>query len=202
MLSLFTLQTLTGLVLFALVSSITPGPNNIMLLSSGVNFGFKRTIPHMLGICAGFFILCMATGLGIAAVLQQYPTLHIVLKIISALYLVYLAIQIARSQPVDSHEVATHRPLTFLQAALFQWVNPKAWMMALSAMIIYSSTLHPVASMWWISIVFAIINLPCIACWALFGVLLKQVLNRPAYLKWFNISMGILLVASIYPILK
>lgn len=199
---MLTLQTLTGLSLFALVSSITPGPNNIMLLSSGVNFGFRRTIPHMLGICVGFFVLCMATGLGIGAFLQQFPALHLALKVISALYLIYLAIQIARSRSMNRNELATSRPLTFLQAALFQWVNPKAWMMALSAMILYSSTLHPVASMWWISMVFALINLPCIACWALFGVLLKQVFNRPAYLKWFNISMGFLLVASIYPILK
>lgn len=193
-------ESLLGLVAFALVSSITPGPNNVMLLASGVNFGFKLTIPHMLGISFGFFILALASGLGVGVFLQQFPALHMVLKVVSALYLIYLAIKIARDRNINDHEGTDKKPLTFLQAALFQWVNPKAWMIAISAMIIFGHSSPSLATISWIALVFSVVGLPCIAIWAVFGVLLKQLLSQPIYLKWFNISMGALLIASIYPV--
>lgn len=199
---MLTIETLIALVIFAIVSSITPGPNNIMLLASGVNFGFKRTIPHMLGICIGFFVLCVACGLGIGAVLQQFPQLHFILKIISAIYLVYLGVKIALSRSISNDPSSTTQPMTFIQAALFQWVNPKAWMMAVSAMIMFSSLESPLLSMLIISLLFGIINLPCVSVWALFGVLLKRFLNNPRHLKYFNVAMGSLLIASIYPIFQ
>jgi threonine/homoserine/homoserine lactone efflux protein len=199
---MLTNQTLFALVIFAIVSSITPGPNNIMLLASGVNFGFKRTIPHMLGICFGFFVLCIAVGLGIGTLLQAFPKFHFILKIISALYLVYLGLRIALSRSMANDPDSTAKPMTFLQASLFQWVNPKAWMMAISAMLMFSSTESPLMSMLLISVVFAIVNLPCVSIWAVFGVMLKQVLSHPTYLKWFNIFMGSLLIMSIYPIFQ
>ncbi len=193
-------ESLLGLVAFALVSSITPGPNNVMLLASGVNFGFKQTIPHMLGISFGFFILALASGLGVGVFLQQFPALHMALKVISALYLVYLAIKIARDRSISDNESTDKKPLTFLQAALFQWVNPKAWMIAISAMIIFGQSSPSLAHISWIALVFSVVGLPCIAIWAVFGMLLKQLLSQPVYLKWFNISMGALLIASIYPV--
>lgn len=199
---MLTTETLIALVIFAIVSSITPGPNNIMLLASGVQFGLKKTIPHMLGICFGFFILCIAVGLGIGALLQAFPTFHLILKVISAIYLVYLGIKIALSRSISDDTASAAKPMTFLQASLFQWINPKAWMMAVSAMIMFSSTQYPLLSMLLISIVFAIVNLPCVSVWALFGVLLKRFLSQPHYLKWFNILMGSLLIASIYPIFQ
>ncbi|XID74578.1 LysE family translocator [Alkanindiges sp. WGS2144] len=197
---MLSLDIIIALSIFATVSSITPGPNNIMLLASGVNFGFKRTIPHILGICFGFFILCFVTGLGVGAFLQQFPTLHLTLKLVSALYLVYLALQIARSRSSSNEDNSTSKPMSFMQAALFQWVNPKAWMMAISAMIMFSNTQAPLASMFWISTVFSLVGLPCVAIWVVFGVGLKRFLSQPQYLKWFNIGMGVLLIASIYPI--
>lgn len=199
---MLTTETLIALVIFAIVSSITPGPNNIMLLASGVQFGLKKTIPHMLGICFGFFILCIAVGLGIGALLQAFPTFHLVLKVISAIYLVYLGIKIASSRSISEDTASAAKPMTFLQASLFQWINPKAWMMAVSAMIMFSSTQYPLLSMLLIAIVFAIVNLPCVSVWALFGVLLKRFLSQPHYLKWFNILMGSLLITSIYPIFQ
>ena len=193
-------ESLFGLITFALVSSITPGPNNVMLLASGVNFGFRLTIPHLLGISFGFFILAMASGLGVGIFLQQFPALHMVLKFLSALYLVYLAFKIASDRNMASNQQTDKKPMTFLQAALFQWVNPKAWMIAISAMIMFGDVAPSLLNIGWIALVFSLIGLPCIAIWAVFGMLLKQFLSQPSYLKWFNITMGALLIASIYPV--
>lgn len=193
-------ESLLGLITFALVSSITPGPNNIMLLASGVNFGFRPTIPHLLGISFGFFILALASGLGVGAILQQFPALHSALKIISAAYLAYLALKIARDRTVSQNGDTDKKPMSFLQAALFQWVNPKAWMIAISVMIIFGDSNASLGNISWIALIFSLVGLPCIAIWAVFGVLLKQILSQPVYLKWFNISMGALLIASIYPV--
>lgn len=124
-----TLLLLGPLALFALVSSITPGPNNIMLASSGLTFGFRRTIPHMLGVNLGFTLMLVLVGLGLGTMFQQLPWLYTVLKYAGAMYLLYLAWKIAMSGPLESG-AQRGRPFTFMQAALFQWVNPKAWVMA------------------------------------------------------------------------
>lgn len=156
-------ESLLGLITFALVSSITPGPNNIMLLASGVNFGFRLTIPHLLGISFGFFILALASGLGVGAILQQFPALHSALKIISALYLAYLALKIAHDRTVSQNGDTDKKPMSFLQAALFQWVNPKAWMITISAMIIFGDSNAPLDKISWIVLIFSLFGLPCIA---------------------------------------
>jgi threonine/homoserine/homoserine lactone efflux protein len=126
-------NALSALTLFVFVSSITPGPNNLMLLSSGTRFGFRRTIPHMLGIGVGFMVMIALVGLGLAQLFLLYPPLHLALKIVSITYLLYLAWKIATSEPPTADEAETGKPMTFLQAAAFQWVNPKAWTMTLTA---------------------------------------------------------------------
>ena len=132
------LDLLLGFALFALVTSITPGPNNTMLLASGVNFGFNRTIPHMLGITCGFFILVLAVGFGLGAVFQTYPVLYNVLRFVGAAYLLYLAWKIAHSGPVSDTGEGQGKPISYLGAAAFQWVNPKAWIMAIGAISTYT----------------------------------------------------------------
>ena len=192
----------TALLVFAFVSSITPGPNNVMLLASGVNFGFRRTVPHMLGIGIGFVVLLLAVGLGLGAALTAYPPLHLALKVAGAAYLVYLAWRIAMSRSLADRSGTAARPMTFLEAAAFQWVNPKAWVMAVTAMALYTSTEAPFVSMLMVALAFGVVNLPCVSSWAAFGTAMRGFLSDPARLKWFNIVMGVLLAASLWPMLK
>ena len=135
-----------ALLVYAFVTSITPGPNNLMLLASGVNFGFVRTIPHMLGIGGGFLVLLLAVGFGLGAVLTAFPSLHLALKIAGGAYLLYLAWRIAMSRSMAKDGETKGRPMTFLEAAAFQWVNPKAWVMAVGAMAIYANPQAPFLS--------------------------------------------------------
>src|SRR3712207_1250882 len=123
------LDTALALVSFAFVAAMTPGPNNIMLTASGVNFGFARTVPHMLGICAGFVALVLSVGIGVGAAFTTLPALQTVLKVIGAGYMLWLAWKVATAAPADSDEQRSS-PLTFWQAVAFQWVNPKGWVMA------------------------------------------------------------------------
>src|SRR5690606_13149557 len=197
-----TSEVLLALAAYAFVPSITPGPNNFMLLSSGVNFGFVRSIPHMLGIGIGFVVLLLAVGFGLGAVLTTFPVLHTALKIVGGAYLLYLAWKIAMSRSVESGGDGTAQPMTFLQAAAFQWVNPKAWVMAVTAMAVFSNPANPFLSVVLISAVFGIINLPCVSSWAGFGMALRGFLSDPARLKWFNIAMGVLLAATLWPMVR
>ena len=190
-----------GLALYALVTSITPGPNNMMLLASGANFGFVRSIPHMLGINFGFAFMVVLVGAGLGAVFETYPVIHTVLRWIGAAYLLYLSWQIANSAPSQPGESQTgRRPLSFLAAAAFQWVNPKAWIMALGAISTYLPQQATIMAVAVLAIIFAAVNAPCIGMWAAFGVGLRRVLTNPSHLRLFNITMASLLVLSLVPI--
>ncbi|WP_027169048.1 LysE family translocator [Mesorhizobium sp. WSM3224] len=191
-----------ALLVYALVTSITPGPNNLMLLASGVNFGIARTVPHMLGISIGFLVLLLAVGLGLGAVLTAVPALHTALKIAGAAYLLYLAWKIAMSRSMSDGKGAEGQPMRFIDAAAFQWVNPKAWVMAITAMAVYTNPDHPFVSVALISIAFTIVNLPSVSIWAGFGTALRGFLSDPVRLKWFNIAMGVLLAATLWPMLR
>ncbi len=195
------LDLLMGFALFALVTSITPGPNNTMLLASGVNFGFNRTIPHMLGITCGFFVLVVAVGFGLGAVFKTYPMLYTVLRYVGAAYLLYLAWKIAHSGPVSESEKGESKPISYLGAAAFQWVNPKAWIMAIGAISTYTPMQGYFTNVLVIAAVFALINLPSVSVWAGCGTLLRNVLKDSRWLRVFNWGMAALLVASLYPLL-
>jgi threonine/homoserine/homoserine lactone efflux protein len=195
------LDLLLGFALFALVTSITPGPNNTMLLASGVNFGFNRTIPHMLGMTCGFFVLVVAVGFGLGAVFQAYPLLYTVLRYIGAAYLLYLAWKIAHSGPVADAEQSEAKPISYLGAAAFQWVNPKAWIMAIGAISTYTPMQGYFTNVIVIAAVFALINLPSVSVWAACGTLLRNVLKDRRWLRLFNWGMAALLVVSLYPML-
>jgi threonine/homoserine/homoserine lactone efflux protein len=193
------LDTALALLSFAFVASITPGPNNIMLTASGVNFGFKRTIPHMLGIGAGFMALLLAVGFGIGVVFTLFPPLKTVLKVAGATYMLWLAWKIANAGSGGDREQQRSHPLTFWQAAAFQWVNPKAVVMALGAMAVYVRPDHLVTDVLTVTLIFGLVNVPSVGTWAGFGHVLRNALREPAKLKLFNIVMALLLVASILP---
>lgn len=193
-------EVLLALVAFAFATSITPGPNNLMLLASGVNFGFRRTIPHMLGIAAGFLSLLLAVGFGLGVLMETTPWLYVALKAAGGAYLLYLAWRIAFSRALGEAKAGA-RPLSFAGAALFQWVNPKAWVMALAAMAAYTSAEHYTWSILLVGIVFTAVNLPSVSAWAGFGTALRSWLADPRRLRGFNLAMGVLLVLSLWPML-
>lgn len=194
-------DTLLALFLFAFTTSITPGPNNMMLFASGVNFGFVRTIPHMLGVGAGFFSLLIAVGLGLGALLHSVPLLYTILKFAGGVYLVWIAWKIGTSRSLSEGKAGAE-PMSFLAAAAFQWVNPKAWVMAVSAMATYTGGANYLMSVLVVGLVFALVNVPSVSTWAGFGSALRQWLSEPSRLKWFNITMAVLLVVSLWPMLK
>ena len=198
--SCVTLEILFALILYALASSLTPGPNNLMLLASGVNFGFKKTLPHMFGVSLGFAFMAVLVGLGIMQVFDTYPVTYLILKVLSVAYLLFLALKIARSSAPIGQQQIKGRPMTFLQAVMFQWVNPKAWSMALMAISVYAPT-KSFDAILFVALVFSAVNFPCIACWAGLGTNIKRRLQAPTSLKRFNYVMAGLLVTSLYPIL-
>ena len=196
-----TFATLLALFGFAFATSITPGPNNMMLFASGVNFGFRRTIPHMFGIGAGFFTLLLGVGFGLGALLKSFPALDMAFKIASGGYMLWIAWKIGNTHTLDEAKTGA-KPLTFLEAAAFQWINPKAWVMAVTAMATYTDPDAFYFSVVMVGAVFAIVNVPSVSTWAGFGSVLREWLSVPPRLKWFNITMAILLVLSLWPMLK
>ena len=194
------LEALIALALFALVSSITPGPNNLMLMSSGANFGYKKTIPHMLGVSLGFAFMLLLVGIGLVQLFNQYPVSYDILKVVSVAYLLYLAFKIATSASVKDSNDDKNKPFTFLEAAAFQWVNPKAWIMALTSISVYSPS-QDIESLAIVALVFALVNLPSVSCWTLLGLELRVILSSNARLRVFNYIMAGLLVLSLYPVL-
>jgi len=193
-------ELLLAFVAFAFVTSVTPGPNNMMLLASGVNFGLRRSVPHMLGISLGFMVLVMCVGFGLGQVFEQVPALYSVLRYLGAAYLLYLAWKIAGSGAPDGNGSETGKPFTFLQAAAFQWVNPKAWVMAIGAITTYTPQDNFLINVLLIAGLFALVNCPSVGLWTVAGSLLRNWLRNPRVLRAFNIGMALLLVASLYPI--
>ncbi|MBE9540596.1 MAG: LysE family translocator [Proteobacteria bacterium] len=195
-----TYELLTGLVLFALVTSITPGPNNLMLMASGANYGFRLTIPHMLGVSLGFMLMAILVGMGLAQLFKTYPFSYILLRVLSVLYLLFLAWKIANAGAPMAASSQSGHPFTFIQAALFQWVNPKAWTMALTAISVYSPS-QTLGSVVLVAAVFSAVNLPSVASWTILGREIQRLLTSQKRLITFNICMALLLVLSLYPVL-
>lgn len=194
-----TFEHLTALALFAAASSLTPGPNNLMLLASGANFGLRRSVPHMLGIALGFCLMLALIGLGLAEVFVRYPSLHLVLKVASTLYLLWLAWKIATAAPRENAP-SSARPMRFFEAAAFQWVNPKGWAMALAAIATYAPN-QELQTILIVTLVFGAINLPSVGTWAILGQKIAPMLANAAQLRAFNALMAGLLLASLIPLL-
>ena len=194
------LDILPALALFAFVSSITPGPNNLMLMASGANFGFRRSIPHMLGISGGFMVMLILAGLGLGRLFAQFPVSFTVLQILSIAYMLMLAWRIAHAAPVNK-QARTTAPMTFWQAAAFQWVNPKSWAMALTTITVYIAEAGGLMLLV-AALIFALVNLPAVTLWTVLGQQMARVLTNPARLQMFNRTMAVLLIASLYPLLQ
>jgi threonine/homoserine/homoserine lactone efflux protein len=191
---------LIAFVIFAIVMFFTPGPNNVMLLSSGLTHGFRRTLPHVAGITIGFAFMVAAVGLGVGTIFITYPVLQTILKYAGAAYLVYLAAAIAISGPASSEQGNARGPMTFWGAAMFQWINAKGWVIVISTITAYAA----IASFPWNIVIQTAIYLAVgtvsTVVWALFGSALRPVLTSPRAVRAFNIVMAILLLASLYPV--
>jgi threonine/homoserine/homoserine lactone efflux protein len=187
-----------ALSLFVFVSTFTPGPNNMMLMTSGANIGIGRTVPHILGVALGFGLMVFLVGIGAQVLFERFPMLHQILNRLCIAFLFYLAIKIAMSKPsLDRH---SFKAMTFFSAALFQWVNPKGWSMALTAVSLY----NPEASIYGLFLItftFIAINIPSCTTWAMAGKQISRRLKSPAQIRVFNLMMASLLVLSTLPML-
>jgi threonine/homoserine/homoserine lactone efflux protein len=194
-------ESLGPLILFAAVMSLTPGPNVIMVTASAANFGFGRTLPQIFGITAGFGILIMAVGLGLAGLVHAEPRLHTVLKYVGGAYLLYLAWCIGRAD-TKSNATVRAKPIGLFGAALLQWVNPKGWVIALGALAAYTTVGGDV--LWETSVIAALNAATCLVSvmiWAGFGAAIGRLLGNPRARLGFNWSMAGLLVISLIPVL-
>lgn len=196
-------QLLLGLFIFAFITSITPGPNNIMLLASGTNYGVRPTLPHLVGVVIGFALMVFLVGMGLMGIFEVYPIVNTYMKYIGTVYLIYLAWKIGTAVPVDkdlgnNFDGIRNRPFTFLQACLFQWVNPKAWTMAVTAISVYVPEKSSIIGVLLVAIIFSIVNLPTCGAWVIAGAKLRVILNDPLRVRLFNITIALLLVGSLF----
>jgi threonine/homoserine/homoserine lactone efflux protein len=194
-------QLALAFIAFAAATLFTPGPNNIMLMSSGLNYGFRRTLPHIAGVTLGFSFLVAVMGLGLGAVFAAYPVLHTVLKYAGAAYLTYLAIVIALAKPADKAGGGDGRPMTFLEAALFQWVNVKGWVIAVGAVTAYAAIAAYPLNIAMLSVLLFVIGVGSSTTWVLLGTSLQALVRSPRAVRIFNGVMAALLLASLYPVL-
>jgi threonine/homoserine/homoserine lactone efflux protein len=190
-----------ALLVFVVVTLITPGPNNTMLLASGLNFGFRRGLPHLLGVALGFGAMVLAVGVGLGAVFQAYPAAYTVLKYAGAAYLLWLAWQIATAGAIDEGGEARGRPITFLEGAAFQWLNPKGWVMAVGAVTTYAAVAAFPLNVLLMAFLFGSLGLVSSATWLGFGTGLKRLLTSARAVRVVNVTMALLLVGSLWPIL-
>jgi threonine/homoserine/homoserine lactone efflux protein len=191
---------IAALVPYAFVAAVTPGPNNIMLAISGVNFGLKRSVPQMAGIQAGVVVIDMAVGLGLGLLFSRYPALRTVLQILGGVYTLWLAWKIASAGSLGGGDLP--HPMTFPASFSFQWVNPKLWTMAFTTMALYVRPGHAFADTSLITLIIFFLNVPSMLIWAGFGAGLREILTVPAYIRAFNIVMGLILAASVLALLR
>ncbi len=197
-----TVDALLPYILYCVAMSGTPGPNNLMVLASGVNYGYRATLPHIFGINIGFSIMLAVMALGLGAVFLAEPRLQTILKVVGVAYMLWLAWRIAMASGVGEGEAAG-RPLTFLQGAAFQWVNVKAWMMVLGAISVYAPAGYtPWEKALYLGGIMLIAGSPPTHVWTLFGVGIRRFLGNPRALRAFNVTMALLLVASLIPMLR
>jgi threonine/homoserine/homoserine lactone efflux protein len=194
-------EILWALAAFAFVAGITPGPNNLMLMTSGVKYGFGRTLPHLAGVVLGFALMIAVVGLGLDVLFKRFPQILPVMRVAGSLYMLWLALKIALAKPIGEVEPGG-RPIGFFAAAGFQWLNPKAWMIALSALATYGGVVDGYTrSVLMIAALCALTSVPCTGAWTLFGASLSRLLMDPRVTRPFNWTMAALLVVSIAPVL-
>ena len=187
-------------VMFATVMFFTPGPNNIMLLSSSLTYGFRRTIPHIVGIVLGFAFMVAAVGLGLGTIFIAYPILQTILKYAGVAYLVYLAAHIAMSEPPSAEQDNRRGPMTFWGAAMFQWINAKGWVIVIGTITAYAAIARFPINIVIQTLISLLVGTVSTVVWALFGTALRPILTSERLVRAFNILMAILLLASLYPV--
>jgi len=185
---------------FMVVMYFTPGPNNIMLLASGLTYGFRRTIPHIAGIVIGFAFMVAAVGLGLGTVFLAYPILQTILKYAGAAYLIYLAAVIAMSGPTTPGGDSDRGPMTFWGAAMFQWINAKGWVIVIGTITAYAAIAQFPVNIAIQTVISLLVGTVSTVVWALFGTALRPVLTSERLVRAFNILMAFLLLASLYPV--
>ena len=193
-------ETLVALVIFAAVTSVTPGPNNAMVLASGVHFGFRRPSPHMAGSALGYGVMLAIIGAGVGTAMSVSPLVEVGMRFASGAWMVWVAWSLARSTD-SGRDAARIRPMTFMEGALFQWVNPKGWVLAISSMSLFTKSGDLVTDIAIVVAVYVVTCLPSSSIWTAFGVSLRRFLEVPWRLRAFNISMAILLLASTLPLI-
>lgn len=186
---------------FAFAMSISPGPGNFLLLASGANFGFRRSLPLMLGISGGFLAMVFGVGIGLGQLLERHPQVYDGMRLLGAAYVLWMAWRLARSRGLESSSGDVAVPIGFVQAALLQLVNPKAWAVALIVTVTYTVPADFLTSLALLIVIFAVVNLPALSVWVLSGAALRQVLAKGRRIVVFNIAMALLLVASMAPVL-
>lgn len=187
-----------ALITLAFVSSITPGPNNLMLLASGMNHGVRRSIPHVAGVSIGFSFLLFVIALGLGKVFERYSAIELGLKLAGAAYLSYLAWKIFNTSAVAENEHSDEPPMTFLQAVAFQWVNPKAWVMGTTATsTLLNTDVSVIAGAATLTAGFWVVNLPCISTWMFSGAFAARWVNAPTKVRRINRTLGVLLAATV-----
>ncbi len=192
---------ITAIVLFAISSSVTPGPNNITVMASGANFGIRKSVPVFMGICVGFALMLLLVGIGFGQIFEQFPVLHILIKFCGTLYLLYLAFLIATATEISTSNTQ-QKPMTFINGALFQWLNGKAWVVATGAIAAFTTVGADFYTQnFTIALTFLIVSFPCVGLWLFFGSTLKKVLKSKQHRRMFNYSMAGLLVLSVIPVI-
>ncbi len=184
-----------SLLIYSMVMSVTPGPNNLLLATSGLAYGFRRTLPALVGTLAGIGMLFVISGAGVGAIVLANPQAQVVLRAFGAAYLVYLALRLWRASTIP--EAERRSPLRIWHAAAFQFINPKAWMMTVTAVSLYVAA-GPAywATLAFVSATFLIVSIPSIAIWAGFGAAMKSALREPSRVKLFNRAMAVLTILS------
>ena len=190
-----------ALFVFGGIAAFTPGPNNTMLLATGINFGVRRAWPHIMGVAIGFPLMIACIGFGLGKIFEIFPWIYVALKYAGATYMVWLAWKIANSTPSLDDGTAKGDPVTFLQASAFQWVNPKAWIMAVTALSAYTTAAHYSVGVLAVVGTFVFMGFSSALTWVLFGASLKHILNDERYYRFINIGLALALVASLVPML-
>ena len=196
-----TLELFLGLFVFAGIAAFTPGPNNTLLMASGMNFGFRRTLPMVAGVTIGFPLMIGLIGLGLGRIFDVYPMLYQILKYAGAAYMLYLAWKIATSKPSDAAD-GDGSPIGFLQTCLFQWINPKGWVMAITALAAYTVAERYHTGVAVVVATFVFMGITSAVTWAAFGAALKNVMSDARYFRVINIGLALLLAASLVPMLR
>jgi threonine/homoserine/homoserine lactone efflux protein len=195
-------ELFAGLFAFAAVSAWTPGPNNTILMASGLAYGFRKTLPMILGVVIGFPAMIAIVGLGLGRIFEELPQLYTIMKYAGATYMLWLAYRIASAKPATADNTSEAKPLTFLQGVAFQWINPKGWIMALTALSAYTLPANYSLGVLAVSLTFLAVGITSSCGWTMFGTGLRQLLTDPRWFRLINMALALALIASLVPMLR